>query len=265
MVNKLLAGIFSLCLMCSAAFAQDIVVPKQTIVGVEKEYNSGDMIMLKVSPIGETPKHLVDVNYAWTVLNCNGLVKDSIMVWPDKTQIFFATGLNRKATHFIAILAISYTYEVKDEKGVTKTIKTVLQPAQTVYLKVKGLDDPEPGPNPGPNPPPGPDPADPLFAILRNAWTVETDPNKMKQKEVLIGLYKGAVPELAKLSTAFDFHQFMSITIRAADLDKQLKNLQRAIGDEFNKQLPLDPKAPLDKTKTAEQLNRMAKLLEALK
>lgn len=152
MVKQTLAGLAFLFLMCLPLQAQTI--PKQDIIGVQAEYTAGDMVILSVSGIPEKPKYLIDVNYSWLVLNCDGTPKSSVMVWPDKTQIFFSVGVAKKPTSYTVVLAISYTYEIKDEKGVTTDIKTVLAPQKAVKLKVKGLD-PEPDP-PGPNPNPSP-------------------------------------------------------------------------------------------------------------
>lgn len=164
---------------------------------------------------------------------------------------------SRYSDPLIVAQAYLVAYAMKDGKG------TEIATCTVTFRRPEPV--PPPVPPTPPVPPVPPVPSDPFFSVLQAAWLVESDSAKATQKASLSALYRAAANSLDKYPTMGDWSAAMGAAIRAGGLSVQLKALQRAIGDEFNRTLPRDPAAKLDKSLVGGQLTRMATLLEALK
>lgn len=164
----LFALVLGLILMASPSmYSQDgftanekFVVPNQTIIGAEEPIPTGEIVVLKISPIDakNKPQFLKEIRYQWTVFK-NGKKFDRFIPWPDNSTLVFGSGNDTRADIKV-LLSIAYRYEVtedvKDKDGkVTgkKITESAMRLAQIKVAQVKvGTE---------PNPPPGPDP-DPI-------------------------------------------------------------------------------------------------------
>ncbi len=161
---KTLYALAALLAIATTSFAQQskFVVPEQRIEGAENPIAPGELIILRVSNIGNKPQYLTDVTYKWKILE-DGKEKKNVIVWPDGSSIVFGAGAAQKIT---AMLVVLYQYEVKDKDG--KLLEAASRMSELLIVNVE-LANPGPGPGPGPNPPvppgPGPDFPDGKFKL----------------------------------------------------------------------------------------------------
>ena len=112
----------------------------------------------------------------------------------------------------------------------------------TINVTVKG-DLPNPGPNPGP--------IDDFVKSLREAYTSDTSTDKVKYKELLIGVYKDAIENIltdAEIETAGQLVTLLSMNGREVLGENNLVPLRKLISVEFKKITPTDTNTKLDNT-----------------
>lgn len=141
------------------AYADDLDVPKQSIVGADNPIPLGELADLTLSALGKTPKDMVSYSATWKIIDLRtGLEK---RVRADGHGVYFSSGLQN--TKLKAICAVTYLYVIKGPDG-----KMSGASSRTVVLikdVVIGDDTPTPpgpGPGPGPKPPVPPVPPAPL-------------------------------------------------------------------------------------------------------
>lgn len=212
----MLKGIFAACLFLFAeiAFATEFVVPNQTVVGVDKTYDSGEMIVLRISPLENPPSYLVDTKYQWLVINPDGSIKNNLIVWPDNTMVFFGAGVQRNTSKYVVIVNVTYLYLVKDDKGLVTEVAVRSAPIKFGYVTIKGINpDPEPGPNP-PGPNPSPDPVFPHgkygLAQLSYQWAKVIDVNSRQKGAAALASSYSSISSAIAAGTVRDLKEALA-------------------------------------------------------
>jgi hypothetical protein len=172
--NKIALSLFTLFLLTASVFSQDkFVVPTQKITGAEEAFPNNEMIVLKITPITDKPKYLVDVKYTWVVL-ADGKEKKNVLTWPDNTTVGFGRGSAKTIQVFTMI---NYLYTVREKDSSDGAIVEVGQKnSGLVVTPIKFKDDvvPDPDnpnpPNPNPNPTPGPVLPDGKFGLAKTSY-----------------------------------------------------------------------------------------------
>lgn len=153
-------------LMASPGFAQDsnkFVIPKQDIVGIEEPVPTGDIVILRVSPIQDKVEYLKSVEYRWIIIRDGKIVTRFIAM---NDSIVFGAGSDPNVDIKVFLIR-AYNYEIteelttKDDKKVKVVKESGMRLADPIIAQVKLR-----GPNP-PVPPPNPVDPDPIFPIGR--------------------------------------------------------------------------------------------------
>ena len=138
-ITRLLWAGFFIVLVTSNLAAQEL--PDQKIIGAEEPVPRGDIVILKVSDVGNVP-NLKSVSYAWIVIE-DGKVKKRVAIWPNGTQIVFGNVAKYSVTVYCHI---TYVFQKDDKIDVKHKLLSV-------DLKLEKPEPPKP-----PNPPrPSPD------------------------------------------------------------------------------------------------------------
>lgn len=154
-MQKFLTAIAVFLFYFSGVFATDFPTPKQAILGGDVPVRKGEMVVLSVSPLAETP-NLKSVTYFWKILDSNFKEKQNVITWHDGTKVFFGAGLENKK--LLVCLTIVYHFEVRTDG---KIVESGTRCSGVLITEIQIGDDPSPTP-PGPSPvPPGPNPVPP--------------------------------------------------------------------------------------------------------
>lgn len=217
---KYTVAIATLLFFSSISFGE--AVPKQEIVGATK-VEAGEVVILNVSPISNSPAELKSVSYKWKVLDprVDEKTGDVIILQKQfiKTQdgIFFGAGTKPRA--FLVYLDITYLFVSKTDP----TSYTLLEQSLNTTVEVVG-DGPAPTPVP-PNPPtpvpPTPDP-EPNFeagkynlSALSYKWAIDNiKPADSKAAKAVADSFVGINAQIAA-GTLKDVESILKATVAA--------------------------------------------------
>jgi hypothetical protein len=218
---------------CGFAFSQTVVLPSEVKTAV------GEPTRIKAKTDG---KHV-----QWVAKTAGLMVFPAELLKESTTGVVWA---NKPGRYWL----IAYT--AKDD--------TPSPPAECVVV----VGDPGPGPDPEPDPQPTPDV---LLRTLRDAYAVETDPQKARLVKSLASLYRvvgqGEVPE----TTWGELYAMITNSARTLELTGKIPVIQKAVSTELQAILPVnpikDPQAPLtpdNKVVIKAAFLKVAKALEML-
>lgn len=208
--------------ICGCLWAADFVVPQQKIEVVGGEPVAiGELIVVKVSDIGDRPKHLQSISYTWKIFDFEDEnLKENHKIKIIGDEVVLGTGCAGKKV--LAEVAISYLFVVKD----TLTISEIATKTNLLHKIIQvGDEKPEP-PNPKPNPDPQPEPLpNGKYGLAKFAF--ETSIAKVDNKY----LYKGAsalAKSFASISAAIAAKKIIS---EREVLEKTLESNSKALDE----------------------------------
>lgn len=142
---KFLYSIITFFSLSFCLFAQDIVIPKQEIVGGSGVIPLAELVELSLSDIEKKPEHFKDFSVSWKVLDGN---KEKV-VRPYGNTVVFVSGI--KNTELTALASVSYLYVIKDKDG--KYVDAIVKNKfLSCKISVGGKIEPDNPPDPKPNP-----------------------------------------------------------------------------------------------------------------
>ncbi len=128
-MKTMLLALSVLLLLNAPIWGVEFIVPNQKIEVVGGEpIQIGDLVNLKLSPLGDKPKYLETVSYNWQIFeieNNSITEKDRAKIKFVNDEVIFGTGIKTRKV-FVQV-AVTYTFVEKDKLSISKIeTKTIL-------------------------------------------------------------------------------------------------------------------------------------------